>query len=112
MYERESTTHSRRELLKLGGRTAAAAPSAAAIGAQQRDAGKAMQFPRRPLGKAGAIVTIINQGTWRASGIDRRLKNRSLMAEEIAAWENARNARNARIHWTIILPWCCSTKTP
>jgi hypothetical protein len=32
--------------------------------------------------------------------LDRRLDNRSSMAEEVAAWENARNARKARIHWT------------
>ena len=35
--------------------------------------------------------------------LDRRLDNRSLMAEEIAAWEDARNARKARIHWTFTL---------
>ena len=35
--------------------------------------------------------------------LDRRLDNRSLMAEEVAAWENARNARKARIHWTFTL---------
>jgi hypothetical protein len=25
------------------------------------------------------------------------------MADEVAAWENARNARRARIHWTFTL---------
>jgi hypothetical protein len=35
--------------------------------------------------------------------LDRRLDNRSLMAEEVAAWENARNARKARVHWTFTL---------
>ena len=35
--------------------------------------------------------------------LDRRLDNRSLMAEEVAAWENARNARKARIPWTFTL---------
>ena len=35
--------------------------------------------------------------------LNRRLDNRSLTAEEIAAWENARNARRARIHWTFML---------
>jgi DDE superfamily endonuclease len=35
--------------------------------------------------------------------LDRRLDNRSLMAEEVAAWESARNARKARIHWTFTL---------
>ena len=35
--------------------------------------------------------------------LDRRLDNRILMAEEVAAWENARNARIARVHWTFTL---------
>jgi hypothetical protein len=35
--------------------------------------------------------------------LDRRLDNRSLMAEEAAAWENALNARKGRIHWTFTL---------
>jgi len=34
--------------------------------------------------------------------LDRRLDNRSLMAEEVTAWENARNARKARVHWTFL----------
>ena len=32
------------------------------------------ELPRRPLGKTGVSVTIINQGTWRASGLDRLLR--------------------------------------
>jgi hypothetical protein len=35
--------------------------------------------------------------------LDRRLDNRSLMADEVEAWEDARNARKARIHWTFTL---------
>ena len=35
--------------------------------------------------------------------LDRRLDSRSLMAEEVAAWEDERNARKARIHWTFTL---------
>ena len=35
--------------------------------------------------------------------LNRRPDNRSLMAEEVAAWQNARNARKARIHWTFTL---------
>jgi hypothetical protein len=31
------------------------------------------------------------------------LDNRRLMAEEVGAWEDARNARKARIHWTFTL---------
>jgi anti-sigma factor RsiW len=35
--------------------------------------------------------------------LDRRLDSQSRMAEEVAAWENERNAREARIHWTFTL---------
>lgn len=34
-----------------------------------------------------------------------RLDNRRLMAEEVGAWEDARNARKARIHWTFTSPF-------
>jgi len=35
--------------------------------------------------------------------LDRRLDRRTLLAEEVAAWEKERNARKARIHWTFTL---------
>lgn len=35
--------------------------------------------------------------------LDRRLDNQGVMAEEVAAWESERNAREARIHWTFTL---------
>jgi hypothetical protein len=35
--------------------------------------------------------------------LDRRLESQSRMAEEVAAWESERNAREARIHWTFTL---------
>jgi hypothetical protein len=35
--------------------------------------------------------------------LDRRLDSRDLVAEEVAAWEDERNARRARIHWTFTL---------
>jgi hypothetical protein len=35
--------------------------------------------------------------------LNRRLDNRSLMAEEVAAWENDRNARKAHTHCTFTL---------
>jgi len=36
--------------------------------------------------------------------LGRRLDNRSLMADELAAWEDARIARKTRIHWTFAPP--------
>jgi hypothetical protein len=35
--------------------------------------------------------------------LDRQLDNQGLMAEEIAAWEEVRNTRKVRIHWTFTL---------
>ena len=35
--------------------------------------------------------------------LDRRLDTRTLVAEEVAAWEKERNTRKARIHWTFTL---------
>ena len=35
--------------------------------------------------------------------LDRRLDSQSLMATEVAAWEDQRNDRQARIHWTFTL---------
>jgi hypothetical protein len=35
--------------------------------------------------------------------LDRRLDNQGLVAEELMAWEDERNARKARIHWTFTL---------
>ena len=35
--------------------------------------------------------------------LNRRLDSQGLMAEEVAAWEDERNTRKARIHWTFTL---------
>ena len=35
--------------------------------------------------------------------LDRRLPSQVKLAEEVAAWEEGRNARQARIHWTFTL---------
>jgi Tfp pilus assembly protein PilF len=35
--------------------------------------------------------------------LDRRLDNRNLMTKDVAAWENARIATKARIHWRFTL---------
>ena len=35
--------------------------------------------------------------------LDRRLDSQALIAEEVAAWEQKRNTRQARIHWTFTL---------
>ena len=35
--------------------------------------------------------------------LNRRLESRIRMAEEVAAWEEERNTRKVRIHWTFTL---------
>ena len=35
--------------------------------------------------------------------LDRRLDSQGRIAAEVAAWEDERNARKARIHWTFTL---------
>ncbi len=35
--------------------------------------------------------------------LDRRMESQGLIAEEVGAWEDERNAREARIHWTFTL---------
>jgi hypothetical protein len=32
--------------------------------------------------------------------LDRRLASQGLVADDVAAWEDERNFRKARIHWT------------
>lgn len=69
----------RRDFIQTG---AAAAASVAAVSgatasafAQEPDGKKPVVLPKRPLGKLGVDVTILNQGTWRApDSIDRLLR--------------------------------------
>lgn len=71
----------RRAFLQAGALTAAAASvvGAGSLGAPgfaqaQEPEKKPAEMPRRPLGKTGVDVTIVNQGTWRASGLDRLIR--------------------------------------
>ncbi|AGA29932.1 aldo/keto reductase [Singulisphaera acidiphila] len=76
MANQEATDAGRREFLKIGGLATAAAlvPPSTVSAAQQPAADVPKPFPRRKLGKTGVDVTIINQGTWRASGTDRLIR--------------------------------------
>lgn len=70
----------RREFLQQSGATAAAISLTATAAANAQNApapGNAAKptLPQRPLGRTGADVTILNQGTWRAPGaLDRILR--------------------------------------
>jgi predicted aldo/keto reductase-like oxidoreductase len=67
----------RRSFLQVGAATAATAVAGTSANhGLSADTGKATApFPRRPLGKTGVDVTILNQGTWRSpDSIDRLLR--------------------------------------
>jgi predicted aldo/keto reductase-like oxidoreductase len=68
----------RRDFLQTGAAAAATAVSLATttpgLAAQAPEAKKADVLPRRPLGKTGIDVTILNYGTFRGSGLDRLLR--------------------------------------
>ena len=64
----------RRAFLQLGGLTTAASLILPGNGLAQQAPTPMAEFPRRKLGKTGVDVTIINQGTRKASGIDRLLR--------------------------------------
>ena len=69
---RHRTTLDRRGFLQAGAVTAAAvaaAPSISRAATARRDA-----LPTRKLGKTGVELTILDQGTWRAPGLDRLLR--------------------------------------
>ncbi len=73
MPETQSETIGRRDLLKAGAVAGAAITLHATGGAAEAQASKAT-LPTRKLGKTGVDVTILNQGTWQASGLDRILR--------------------------------------
>lgn len=78
MNENETPQVDRRGFLQTGAAATAAAlalsnpgPGAAAPAAEK----KAKTLPRRPLGKTGVDVTILNQGTWKSpDSLDRLLR--------------------------------------
>ncbi len=73
MTHEDASKTDRRTFLQAGALTTAAAISLASeLSAQE--AAKASILPTRKLGKTGVEVTIVNQGTWNASGLDRLLR--------------------------------------
>jgi aryl-alcohol dehydrogenase-like predicted oxidoreductase len=74
MSHDEISRTDRRSFLQAGALSATAAMSLVP-GCQAQGAPATMTvLPTRPLGKTGAHVTIVNQGTWQASGLDRLLR--------------------------------------
>lgn len=56
------------------GALAAATGLAGAEESTGQEVARGVPLPRRTLGKTGVDVTILNQGTWRASGVDRLIR--------------------------------------
>jgi aryl-alcohol dehydrogenase-like predicted oxidoreductase len=74
MDKRHAHETDRRTFLQAGAlATAAAMATTPSIPAQDAPV-QAETLPRRKLGKTDVEVTILNQGTWRASGLDRLMR--------------------------------------
>ncbi len=64
----------RRDFLHTGAVAGVSAVALSNVGMAADDPASKATLPTRKLGKTGAEVTILNQGTWRASGLDRILR--------------------------------------
>jgi predicted aldo/keto reductase-like oxidoreductase len=75
MHEHSYPEVNRRGFLQSGTITAASALTLASTGSQAApEPAKKPVIPRRPLGKTGVDVTMLNLGTWRSPGTDRLLR--------------------------------------
>jgi aryl-alcohol dehydrogenase-like predicted oxidoreductase len=71
----ETNRTDRRTFLQAGALAAASAMNPAAPGATAQDAAaKPFELPRRPLGKTGIDITILDQGTGKGPDVDRLLR--------------------------------------
>src|SRR5687768_16400400 len=64
----------RRDFLQTGAMTTASALTLASGSTVAAPPASKPTLPRRPLGKTGVDVTILNLGTWRSPGLDRLLR--------------------------------------
>jgi predicted aldo/keto reductase-like oxidoreductase len=70
----ETDRTDRRTFLQAGALGAASTLGAAAGAHARQAAPKAMELPRRPLGKTGVDITILDQGTGKGPDVDRLLR--------------------------------------
>jgi uncharacterized protein len=70
----ETTRPDRRTFLQAGALAAASALGTAPGTTAQEPATKPMELPRRPLGKTGIDITILDQGTGKGPDVDRLLR--------------------------------------
>ena len=64
----------RRDFLQTGAMATASAVTLASGSAVAAPPASKKTLPRRPLGKTGVDVTILNLGTWKSPGLDRLLR--------------------------------------
>src|SRR3954471_11800764 len=69
-----ATTFHRRDFLQTGAVATASALTMASGSQAAPESAKPPTIPRRPLGKTGVDVTILNLGTWQSPGTDRLLR--------------------------------------
>jgi len=74
MNEHDVSEVHRRGFLQTGALATASALTLASGSQAAPQPAKTPTLPRRPLGKTGADVTILNLGTWRSPGTDRLLR--------------------------------------
>jgi uncharacterized protein len=74
MADVESNRTDRRTFLQAGALATASALGTASVGSGQDAAAKSSELPRRPLGKTGVDVTILDQGTGKGPDVDRLLR--------------------------------------
>src|SRR3954454_4402077 len=75
MSQSDSMSTDRRTFLQAGALAATAGLSATSGATAQPQAEKAVEIPRRKLGKTGVEITILEQGTVLGSGFDRILRS-------------------------------------
>ena len=74
MAHDEAKLPNRRTLLQAGALATASALGASSTLSTQDTASKPMELPRRPLGKTGIDITILDQGTGKGPDVDRLLR--------------------------------------
>jgi aryl-alcohol dehydrogenase-like predicted oxidoreductase len=76
MSVNDPTQLQRREFLQAGALVSATAMTTGSqvLADDPKPEDKAATLPTRKLGKTGVDVTLVNQGTWRASGVDRLMR--------------------------------------
>jgi hypothetical protein len=74
MSHDESSLPDRRTFLEVGALATAGALASSSSLSAQTAAPKPMELPRRPLGKTGIDITILDQGTGKGPDVDRLLR--------------------------------------